>query len=41
MGLVGVPETHTYQGWYRDSAVSFCTANTFNLTSGLFIVWAQ
>jgi hypothetical protein len=40
MGLVGSPTTHTYQGWYRD-AVSYCTAGTFNLTSALFVVWAQ
>ncbi len=29
-----------YQVWYRNGA-AFCTASTFNLTNGLYAVWAQ
>jgi hypothetical protein len=38
-GLVAAPGTRTYQAWYRNAA-SFCTADTFNLTNGLELVWA-
>jgi hypothetical protein len=30
--------TRDYQAWYRNAA-PFCTPSTFNLTSGLEIVW--
>ncbi len=29
----------TYQAWYRDADVMFCTPSTFNLTNGLAITW--
>lgn len=29
-----------YQGWYRDAAAGFCTAQTFNLSNGMEIPWA-
>jgi hypothetical protein len=28
-----------YQVWYRDDAGGFCTANTFNISNGLRVVW--
>jgi hypothetical protein len=28
-----------YQGWYRDVSASFCTANRYNLTNGVAVVW--
>lgn len=37
----GVPAggaTRFYQGWFRDS-LPFCTAASFNMTSGLAVVW--
>jgi len=39
MGQITAPTTRTYQAWYRDPQ-SFCTASTFNLTNGIFIVWS-
>jgi len=38
-GAIGAPGTRTYQAWYRNAA-AFCTADTFNLSNGLEIVWA-
>ena len=35
--LVG--STVLYQGWYRDPT-PFCSADGFNLTNGVSIVWA-
>jgi glucose/arabinose dehydrogenase len=32
------PVTRTYQAWYRNPA-TFCTADTFNLTNGMRLVW--
>jgi hypothetical protein len=29
----------TYQVWYRDANLSFCTPSVFNLTNGLYVVW--
>ncbi len=37
-GAIGAPGTRTYQVWYRNAA-AFCTADTFNLSNGLEIVW--
>jgi hypothetical protein len=37
-GAVAAPGTRTYQVWYRNAA-AFCTADTFNLSNGLEIVW--
>lgn len=31
--------TRWYQGWYRNQAPEFCTADRFNLTNGLRITW--
>ena len=31
--------TRYYQGWYRDVNPSFCTANRYNLTNGVAVVW--
>jgi hypothetical protein len=38
LGNVTAPGTRLYQVWYRDAA-SFCTSATWNLTSGLDVVW--
>ncbi|MBL8860556.1 MAG: choice-of-anchor B family protein [Planctomycetes bacterium] len=37
-GGVSAGATRTYQAWYRNTA-SFCTADTFNLTNGVAVVW--
>jgi Tol biopolymer transport system component len=37
-GSVTTPGSRTYQIWYRNAA-SFCTASTFNLTNGLWVLW--
>jgi hypothetical protein len=37
-GGVTSPSMRTYQIWYRNAA-SFCTASTFNLTNGLWVMW--
>ncbi|MBK7643824.1 MAG: hypothetical protein IPJ19_12390 [Planctomycetes bacterium] len=28
-----------YQVWYRDGAPGFCTAQSYNLSNGLRVVW--
>ena len=38
-GIALVGQTLLYQGWYRDPT-PFCTADGFNLTNGVSIVWA-
>jgi hypothetical protein len=38
-GGIASPGTRTYQVWYRNAAV-FCTADTFNLTNGLSVIWS-
>jgi hypothetical protein len=38
----GVPVfggARTYQVWYRDAQMGFCTAATFNLTNGVRFIW--
>jgi hypothetical protein len=37
-GLIVAGDTRHYQAWYRDAAV-FCTAQTYNLTQGVTLVW--
>ncbi|MCY2959149.1 MAG: hypothetical protein NTY35_03205 [Planctomycetota bacterium] len=37
-GAVVAGGTHTYQAWYRNAA-TYCTADTFNLTNGLSVIW--
>jgi len=37
-GNVSSPSARTYQVWYRNAA-GFCTASTFNLTNGLWVLW--
>jgi hypothetical protein len=37
-GQVTMPATLRYQAWYRNAA-AFCTADTFNLTNGITVVW--
>jgi hypothetical protein len=37
-GSISGPGVRTYQVWYRNAA-AFCTASTFNLTSGCQITW--
>ena len=37
-GGVLVPGTRTYQVWYRDTA-AYCTAETYNLTNAIELVW--
>jgi hypothetical protein len=32
-------DARTYQAWYRDADLSFCTSDVFNLTNGLAITW--
>jgi plastocyanin len=39
-GITSGPTTRTYQTWYRNAA-AFCTADTFNLTSALSVVWVN
>jgi len=39
-GAVAAPGSRTYQVWYRNAA-SFCTASTFNLTNGLWVLWTM
>ncbi len=39
-GITFGPQTRTYQVWYRNAA-SFCTADTFNLTNGVSVVWVN
>ncbi len=39
-GAVTSPGVRTYQVWYRNAA-SFCTASTFNLTNGLWVLWTM
>lgn len=42
-GLGSVPSTggmRAYQVWYRDSAIGFCTASTFNLSNAIALYWA-
>lgn len=39
-GVVVAPGTRTYQAWYRNAA-TFCTADTFNLTNGLSVLWGN
>ena len=39
VGGVTTPGVRNYQVWYRNAAV-FCSASTFNLTNGIFIVWS-
>jgi len=38
-GGCSVGDVKNYQGWYRNAA-SFCTADTFNLTNGVRVVWS-
>jgi len=38
--ITGGPQTRTYQVWYRNAA-AFCTADTFNLTNALSVVWVN
>ena len=37
-GLVTAPGSRAYQVWYRNAA-AFCSASTFNLTNGWWLVW--
>ncbi len=39
-GAVVAGSTYTYQAWYRNAAV-YCTADTFNLTNGLSVLWGS
>jgi len=39
LGLVSVPGERIYQAWYRDTA-SFCSAQDYNVTNGLRVLWA-
>ena len=39
LGLVSTPGERIYQAWYRDPA-SFCTAQDYNVTNGLRVLWA-
>ena len=39
LGLVSTPGERIYQAWYRDNT-SFCTAQAYNVTNGLRILWA-
>ncbi len=38
-GLCTPGIVRTYQGWYRDSLMSFCTPETYNLTNGVALAW--
>jgi len=38
-GLVTAPGSRAYQVWYRNAA-AFCSASTFNLTNGWWLVWS-
>jgi hypothetical protein len=38
-GLVSAPGSRAYQVWYRNAA-AFCSASTFNLTNGWWLVWS-
>jgi len=38
-GLVTTPGTRTYQIFYRDAAIGFCTTNTFNTTNAVSVTW--
>jgi hypothetical protein len=37
-GQIAAPGTLHYQAWYRNAA-AFCTADTFNLTNGVSVIW--
>jgi len=39
VGQVPAGATRTYQGWYRDSQLSYCMSETFNLTNGMSLTW--
>lgn len=39
-GLVMAPGLRTYQSWYRDPAIGFCTPALFNTTNGVEIEWS-
>jgi len=32
--------TRAYQAWYRDNNLSFCTSQTYNISSGMLVNWA-
>jgi glucose/arabinose dehydrogenase len=40
-GITGGPQTRTYQVWYRNANPTFCTADTWNLTNALSVVWVN
>jgi len=40
-GITGGPQSRTYQCWYRNAAQAFCTAETFNLSNGVTVVWVN
>jgi glucose/arabinose dehydrogenase len=40
-GITGGPQTRTYQCWYRNADPTFCTADTFNLSNGVTVVWVN
>lgn len=37
-GMITVPGTLYYQGWYRQAQM-FCVGSTYNLTNGVTVVW--
>jgi hypothetical protein len=39
-GAVSAPGSRVYQVWYRNAA-TFCTASTFNLTNGSWVMWTM
>jgi hypothetical protein len=38
-GAVNAGDVKTYQVWYRDADVSFCSSSVFNLTNALSVAW--
>ena len=38
--VLAAGSTRSYQIFYRDADATFCTSNTFNMSSGLSIAWA-
>jgi len=38
-GANAAGDTRSYQVWYRDSDVSFCSSAVFNLTNALTLTW--
>lgn len=39
VSLLAPGDVRTYQAWYRDSNLGYCTSSTFNLTNAITVAW--